>query len=169
MTQKQSHHPKQLRTGRSQNSLVYILCTTGICIAIVMIFQISESSVYFFTPSEAQQRAATLHEQTIRVGGMVKAQSLNLNAQELKAHFILTDYQSTSLNVSYKGLLPDMFTEDGGVVVEGRITPDGSSMVAYKLMVKHSEEYQIPEDLHSISPELLQKSLFKNETSSYNP
>jgi cytochrome c-type biogenesis protein CcmE len=122
----------------------------------------SDNVVYFYTPQEAFAKAAEINDKTIKVGGMVKAGSVVWKPEELSLDFVMTDMQSVDIAVSHKGTPPDMFKENAGVVVEGRIEPDGKKMVSQRLMVKHSEEYKTPDSQHSVDKELLEKSIFKN-------
>jgi cytochrome c-type biogenesis protein CcmE len=121
-----------------------------------------KNSVYFYTPSEAKAEAQELSQDIIKVGGMVKAGSVQWNAQDLTLNFILSDLKETEIAVAFKGTAPDMFKEGQGVVCEGNISQDGSNITARHLLVKHSEEYQPPHgESASKEKELLEKSLFK--------
>jgi cytochrome c-type biogenesis protein CcmE len=118
--------------------------------------------VYFYTPQEAFAKAADINDKTIKVGGMVKAGTVVWKPEDLALDFVMTDMQGVDIEVSHKGTPPDMFKENAGVVVEGRIEADGKKMVSQRLMVKHSEEYKTPDSHHSVDKELLEKSIFKN-------
>ncbi len=120
------------------------------------------NSVYFYTPHEASEKASTLKSE-IRVGGMVKSESVQWDRKSLNLNFVLSDLKGTEIEVSHKGTPPDMFKENSGVVVEGKISGDGRTFVASKLMVKHSEEYRKPDGSHSMDRALLEKSIFKGE------
>lgn len=125
------------------------------------LLSLDDYTVYFYTPNEAAAKAATLQDQDIKVGGMVIPGSVTWKAEELALNFSISDLNGVVMNVSHKGTPPDMFKESQGVVVEGRISSDGHSFVAKTLMVKHSEEYKIPDQKHSVDKQLLEKSLFK--------
>jgi cytochrome c-type biogenesis protein CcmE len=124
--------------------------------------QFGDNVVYFYTPQEAYAKAADIDSKTIKVGGMVKAGTVVWKPEDLALNFVMTDMQGTDIEVSHKGTPPDMFKENSGVVVEGRIEADGKKMVSQRLMVKHSEEYKKPDAQHSVDKELLEKSIFKN-------
>jgi cytochrome c-type biogenesis protein CcmE len=124
--------------------------------------QFGDNTVYFYTPQEATAKAADISSKTIKVGGMVKAGTVQWKPEELALNFVMTDMQGIDIEVSHKGTPPDMFKEQAGVVVEGRIEADGKKMVSQRLMVKHSEEYKKPDAQHSVDKELLEKSIFKN-------
>ena len=136
----------------------------GACIFVLSFLSLEQNSVYFYTPVEALAKAESLQKSEIRVGGMVKAGSVAWDRQSLHLRFVLSDLKGKEINVEHTGTPPDLFKENSGVVVEGRITGDGQHFRATKLMVKHSEEYKKPEGGHSMDRVLLEKSLFKNET-----
>ena len=122
---------------------------------------LQENLVYFYTPSEAVAKAAELSSQTIKVGGMVKPDSVMWVAEQLSLNFVVTDLAGHEIDVKHKGTPPDMFKAGQGVVVEGRIDHAGKEMISKNLMVKHSEEYKKPDDHSTMNKALLEKSLFK--------
>jgi cytochrome c-type biogenesis protein CcmE len=138
----------------------------AVAIISIALTQLSSNVVYFFTPDEAQAKAAELSDQNIKVGGMVVPGSVEWTAEALDLAFTISDLKGHEIKIRHKGTPPDMFKEGQGVVVEGIIANDGKSMTSRKLMVKHSEEYKKPGS-HSgdLSKELLEKSLFKDQTS----
>ena len=122
---------------------------------------LGENLVYFYTPAEAYAKANSLAGQTIKVGGMVKPGSVEWKPEQLSLAFTVSDMKGRDIGVRHTGTPPDMFKEGQGVVVEGRITADGSNMASRNLMVKHSEEYTKPGDHASMDRALLERSLFK--------
>lgn len=128
-----------------------------------MAFELQKNTVYFMTPAEAVARAPELEREgrPIRIGGMVKVGSFHHTGANLTSTFTLWDLQEAQLQVTYIGLLPDMFKEGSGVVVEGILQQQAQSFSASKLMVKHSEEYTQPNHADSINTQLLEASLFK--------
>ena len=133
----------------------------AIAVAIGASLNFEDSMVYFYVPSEVTAQAAELQDKTIRVGAMVKKDTVVWNAKELKLDFMITDYEGNEFQVAHVGIKPDMFKEGQGVVVEGKLT--GPRSIASKtLMVKHSEEYKMPDAKHSMDKELLKDSIFKN-------
>lgn len=136
----------------------------GIVLAAILgmsVLSINANSVYFFTPDEAVAQAATLQEKNIKVGGMVVAGSKEWYPKDLDLRFVLSDLEGHDINVLFKGTPPDMFKEGSGVVVQGQISDDGKTFVAQNLFVKHSEEYQNPENVHSMDKELIKESMLK--------
>lgn len=131
-------------------------------LAALAFISIEQNSVYYYTPQEALSKKDSLKDEEIKIGGMVQGGSVVKNMADISLNFILTDMKGNIIAVSHKGTPPDMFKENSGVVVEGRFSPTG--FTAHKLMVKHSEEYKKPDGHPSIDGELLEKSMFKNET-----
>jgi len=122
---------------------------------------LQDNLVYFYTPSEAVANAADLSSQTIKVGGLVKPESVRWEPEQLSLNFIVTDPDGNDIEIKHTGTPPDMFKEGQGVVVEGRIDETGKMMISKSLMVKHSEEYKKPDDHSSMNKALLEESLFK--------
>lgn len=122
---------------------------------------LQENLVYFYTPGEAVAKASELSSQTIKVGGMVKPESVKWVAEQLSLDFVVTDTNGHEIDVKHRGTPPDMFKEGSGVVVEGRIGHDGKEMISKNLMVKHSEEYKKPDDHSTMNKALLEQSMFK--------
>ncbi|NRA63806.1 MAG: cytochrome c maturation protein CcmE [Pseudobacteriovorax sp.] len=139
---------------------IFVIAFASIAISML---NFGENIVYFYTPKEATAQAAELSKKTIKVGGMVKAGSVDWQAKDIKLAFTLTDMKGTEITVNHDGTPPDMFKENQGVVVEGRLADDGSNLVAQRLMVKHSEEYKKPDDHSTMNEALLEESIFKNE------
>ena len=101
---------------------------------------LEENVIYFQSPSEIKSLPEILKKK-IRVGGMVKDNSVTLQATELK--FVITDFKN-EINVSYSGLIPNLFSEGKGVVAEGYLK-DKNFFKASKILAKHDENYMPPE------------------------
>lgn len=100
---------------------------------------LNRSLEYFVTPTEYQQQAAQLQGRPVRIGGLVKA--VKYNPQSLDLRFTVTD-GSASFPVRYRGAVSDLFKENQGVVVRGEF--EGQTFQARELIVKHSEQYDVP-------------------------
>lgn len=153
-------------SSSKKKSLKWVIGGTVIVGAIVAMsfLTLNDNLVYFFTPSEAFAKAADLDGQVIKVGGMVKGGSVQWKPETLSLNFVLSDLKGYEIAVSHTGTPPDMFKENQGVVVEGRLTEGGKAMISRNLMVKHSEEYKKPGAEHgSMDKELLERSLFKGQ------
>ena len=114
----------------------------------ILFFNLRENLIFFYSPSEIFEKEISL-EKTIRVGGMVKEKSLNKKIKEVdgmnveEISFIITDFKKEII-ISYIGILPDLFREGQGVVVEGFIVKNGL-FNAKTVLAKHDENYMPPE------------------------
>lgn len=119
--------------------LVLILLT--VILSVFLILQsLKENVVYFQSPSEIKS-LVELDKNKIRVGGMVKKQSVLVNSEEI--NFIITDFKN-EINVRYSGAVPNLFEEGKGVVAEGFLK-DRNYFMATKILAKHDENYMPPE------------------------
>jgi len=108
----------------------------------LVVSALSENMNLFYSPTEIKE--ANLNQDTlIRAGGMVKAGSIIKSKDSLEVSFTVTDYQNDLL-IKYKGILPDLFAENAGVVVRGKLTPEGD-FLAIEVLAKHDENYMPPE------------------------
>lgn len=96
----------------------------------------------FFTPRQIVAGQAP-RNQVIRVGGWVVADSVHHDEGKLLVTFSITDHQK-ALNVSYNGILPDLFREGQAVVVEGKLN-DAGLFIATQVLAKHDENYTPPQ------------------------
>jgi cytochrome c-type biogenesis protein CcmE len=97
----------------------------------------SSNLVFFYSPSQLTAQATAVEER-VRVGGLVEAKSL-VHTKDGGVMFRVTDGR-TDLAVVYHGILPDLFREGQGVVVEGELRPDGA-FGATTVLAKHDERY----------------------------
>tara|TARA_B100000945_G_C20174247_1_gene499240 strand:+ start:106 stop:531 length:426 start_codon:yes stop_codon:yes gene_type:complete len=102
---------------------------------------LEENVVYFISPTEIKNLSEINNKKRIRVGGMVKEQSIKLSQNEI--NFIITDFKN-EINVTYSGAIPNLFSEGKGVVAEGYLN-DRSFFNAKKILAKHDENYMPPE------------------------
>ena len=108
---------------------------------IFLIFKsLEENVVYFKSPTEIKN-LTELTSKKIRVGGMVKEKSINVNQSEV--NFVITDFKN-ELIVNYSGSVPNLFEEGKGVVAEGFLK-DRNFLTAVKILAKHDENYMPPE------------------------
>ncbi|MBU3614156.1 cytochrome c maturation protein CcmE [Polynucleobacter sp. Latsch14-2] len=131
---------------RHKRALIIVGALATLAIAAVLILNALNSNIALYvTPSEVAAGKAP-KDQTFRIGGMVKDGSLKRD--ELVVHFIITDLVK-EIPVSYKGILPDLFKEGKGAVVQGRLNPDGQ-FIASEVLAKHDENYMPPEAKHAL-------------------
>ncbi|MDB4192819.1 cytochrome c maturation protein CcmE [Candidatus Pelagibacter sp.] len=122
--------------------LVFLaLILASVILTVFLVLQsLKENVVYFQSPSEIKS-LIELNKKKIRVGGMVKEQSVFINSEEV--NFIITDFKN-EINVVYSGAVPNLFAEGKGVVAEGFLK-DKNYFTATKILAKHDENYMPPE------------------------
>ncbi len=119
---------------------VSLILITLILTVFLVLKSLEENVIYFQSPSEIKT-LTELDKSKIRVGGMVKKNSINVNSDEV--NFIITDFKN-EINVSYSGAVPNLFAEEKGVVAEGFLK-DRNFFSATKILAKHDENYMPPE------------------------
>ena len=117
-----------------------------ILIVFLIIKSLEENVVYFKSPTEIND-LSELTKKKVRIGGMVKKDSLEVKAEEI--NFIITDFKN-EIRVSYSGIIPNLFEEEKGVVAEGFIK-DRNFFIAKKILAKHDENYMPPEVKESLN------------------
>jgi cytochrome c-type biogenesis protein CcmE len=131
---------------RHKRALLILGALGALAIAAVLILNALNSNIALYvTPSEVAAGKAP-QGQAFRIGGLVKAGSLRRD--ELVVHFVITDLVK-EIPVSYKGILPDLFKEGKGAVVQGKLDADGK-FVATEVLAKHDENYMPPEAKHAL-------------------
>ena len=124
--------------------LRFLFVSTILLILILTVFlvlkSLEENVVYFQSPSEIKSLTEVTSNK-IRVGGMVKKNSISMNSNEV--NFIITDFKN-EINVTYSGAVPNLFEEGKGVVAEG-VLKDRNFFSATKILAKHDENYMPPE------------------------
>ena len=113
---------------------------SSILIIFLVFKSLEENVVYFKSPTEIKN-LTELTSKKIRVGGMVKEKSINVNQSEV--NFVITDFKN-ELVVNYSGSIPNLFEEGKGVVAEGFLK-DRNFLTAVKILAKHDENYMPPE------------------------
>ena len=130
--------------SRKVKSRIFFLFFLSILAAAIIFFtlkSLEENVVYFLTPTEIYNKTDISFKKKIRVGGLVKINSINKD--ETSINFIITDLDNEII-VSYKGLVPNLFSEGKGVVAEGKLK-DKKYFIADKILAKHDENYMPPE------------------------
>lgn len=128
---------------RKQRLYIVLFIVVGASIAAALIFYaLRENMNLFYSPSDIAEGKAPLNIR-MRAGGMVREGSVQRQGEALQVNFVVTDY-AHDVEVSYEGILPDMFAEGQGVVVTGTQTAPGV-VVASEVLAKHDEEYMPPE------------------------
>ncbi len=127
--------------------IISFLLTTFFLGCILLFLNLRENLIYFYSPTEINEKKNAINKK-IRVGGMVSKGSVKRelvkkdNARLERINFQITDFEN-SVNVNYIGILPDLFKEEQGVVVEGVFK--NQVFLASKVLAKHDENYMPPE------------------------
>ena len=117
------------------------LILASVILTVFLVLQsLKENVVYFQSPSEIKS-LIELNKKKIRVGGMVKEQSIFIDSD--KVNFVITDFKN-EINIVYRGAVPNLFAEGKGVVAEGFLK-DKNYFTATKILAKHDENYMPPE------------------------
>ena len=129
------------RKVKSRIFFLFFLSILAVAIIFFTLKSLEENVVYFLTPTEIYNKTDISFKKKIRVGGLVKINSVNKG--ETSINFIITDLNNEII-VSYNGLVPNLFSEGKGVVAEGKLK-DKKYFIADKILAKHDENYMPPE------------------------
>ena len=130
--------------SKKVKSRIFFLILSFVAAAMIIFIvlrSLEENVVYFFSPTEIYNKTNISFNKKIRVGGLVKMNSISKNGTSI--NFIITDLKK-EIAVSYNGLVPNLFSEGKGVVAEGKLR-DKKYFVADKILAKHDENYMPPE------------------------
>ncbi|MGQ0558157.1 MAG: cytochrome c maturation protein CcmE [Sphingosinicella sp.] len=133
--------------------LVLALAAVGGAVLLAML-AIRDQAAFFYAPGDVARLGLPL-DRAVRVGGMVQAGSVRRHRDGVTVDFLVGDRSDATIRVRFRGLLPDLFRENSGVVAEGRFRPDGL-FVASEVLARHDENY--------MPPELTAKGLHKTES-----
>jgi len=132
--------------SRYKRALIIIAALVVIGVAASLILNALNSNIALFvTPSEVAAGKAP-KDQVFRIGGMVKDESVKRDG--LTVHFVITDLVK-DIPVAYTGILPDLFKEGKGAVIQGRMNANGE-FIASEVLAKHDENYMPPEAKHAL-------------------
>ena len=130
--------------GKKVKSRIIFLVLLALLATVVIFFilkSLEENVVYFFSPSEIYDKPNITFNEKIRIGGLVKEDSIVKEQTSIK--FIITDLKREII-VSYSGPLPNLFSEGKGIIAEGELR-DKKYFVANEILAKHDENYMPPE------------------------
>jgi len=131
---------------RQKRIVIIVGALVAIGIAVALILNALNSNIALFvTPSEVAAGKAPAG-QAFRIGGMVKEGTVKRDG--LTVNFVITD-MAKDISVAYTGILPDLFKEGKGAVIQGRLDPNGQ-FIASEVLAKHDENYMLPEALHAL-------------------
>jgi cytochrome c-type biogenesis protein CcmE len=110
--------------------------------SLLVLSAFQQNLVFFLSPTEVAEGKAP-QGRSFRIGGLVEVGSIKRQADGVTVGFVVTDTAKT-IQVRYKGILPDLFKEGKGVVTQGKIGSDGI-FIAEEVLAKHDENYMPPE------------------------
>ena len=130
-------------TKKVKNRILFLTLIITITVAVIffIIKNLNKNLLYFRTPSDIIQSKNVKINYSMRLGGMVKKNSIKINDNEIK--FTVTDFKNEII-VSYSGTVPNWFLEEKGVIAEGKLR-DRKYFIAERILAKHDENYMPPE------------------------
>ncbi|HKR23622.1 MAG TPA: cytochrome c maturation protein CcmE [Allosphingosinicella sp.] len=123
-------------------------------VALLAMWGMRAQASFFYAPGDVPAKGLPL-DRAVRIGGMVKQGSIRRHADGVTVDFTVADDTPNLIQVTYRGITPDLFREDSGVIAEGRFRADGR-FIATEILAKHDENY--------MPPELERRGLHKTET-----
>lgn len=140
-----------MNTVRQKKLMWVIAMLLGVAVAVgLILYAIGQQTDYYFDPSAIKAGQAP-EDKRIRAGGMVVSGSVKRDPNDpLNIQFQITDFKSV-VPVTYRGVLPDLFAENSGVVATGKL--QGGTFVASEVLAKHDENYMPPEVAKSLKTE----------------
>ncbi len=130
--------PKKVK---KRASFLAIFLSVSVISIFLILNALNKNILYFNSPSDIKLNQEINFDKKIRVGGMVKKNTLKISDQEIR--FTITDFKN-ELRVSFKGTVPNLFAEGKGVVAEGKLK-DKKFFIADRILAKHDENYMPPE------------------------
>ena len=126
---------------KKRASLLAIFLSVSVVSIFLILSALNKNILYFNSPTDIRLDPDINFDKKIRVGGMVKKNTLKISDQEIR--FIITDFKN-EIKVSFKGTIPNLFAEGKGVVAEGKLK-DKKFFIADRILAKHDENYMPPE------------------------
>ena len=130
--------PKKVK---KRASLLTVFLAVSVISIFVILNYLNKNILYFKSPTEIKNSQNVDFNKKLRVGGMVKENTLKINEEEIK--FTITDFKN-EIKVSFRGTVPNLFSEGKGVVAEGKLQ-DKKFFIADRILAKHDENYMPPE------------------------
>jgi cytochrome c-type biogenesis protein CcmE len=133
---------------RKKRLMAVILILLGVGIAAALMLTAFKDNIQFYKSPTEIADGDYPKLRTFRAGGMVKTGSIKKSTDSLDVQFLVTDY-GKDLEIHYTGLLPDLFRDDQGVIVTGKMN-DAGIFQAEEILAKHDENYMPPEVADSL-------------------
>ncbi len=129
-------------TRKRRLTIVLSILAAAAVATVLVVLALQNNMNYLLTPSQVQSGEAASYD-TFRLGGMVKAGSIQRSSDSLKVTFTVVD-AGGAMPVEYTGILPDLFRDNQSVIATGHM--DGARFVATEVLAKHDETY-MPKEL----------------------
>ena len=129
------------KKDKKRATLLTVLLLVSLIAVFIILKTLNKNILDFKSPTEIKTIQNIDFSKKIRVGGMVKKNSLIISEEEIK--FTITDFKN-ELKISYSGTVPNLFSEEKGVVAEGKLQ-DKTFFIADRILAKHDENYMPPE------------------------
>ena len=130
--------PKKVK---KRATLLAIFLSVSVISVFLILYALNKNILFFNSPSDIKSNPDINFDKKIRVGGMVKKNTIRITDQEIR--FIITDFKN-EIRVSFKGTVPNLFAEGKGVIAEGKLQ-DRKFFIADRILAKHDENYMPPE------------------------
>jgi cytochrome c-type biogenesis protein CcmE len=124
-------------------TLLAFAIVAGFFVVLLAIWGLRDRASYFYAPGDLAGRPLPV-DRAVRIGGMVRKGSIRHLKDGVTIDFVVRDETPNIIRVRFRGIPPDLFQEDSGVVAEGRFRPDGL-FVADEILAKHDENYMPPQ------------------------
>jgi cytochrome c-type biogenesis protein CcmE len=131
---------------RHKRALLIVAAIAVISVAALLILNALNSNIALYVTPTDVVAGKSPKDQVFRIGGMVKEGSVKRDG--LTVHFVITD-MAKDIPVAYTGILPDLFKEGKGAVIQGRLDSKGE-FIASEVLAKHDENYMPPEAKHAL-------------------
>ena len=129
---------------KTQRLFLLVLAVVAVLGAVLLAMSaLKDKAAYFYAPADVA-REGPPQGRNVRIGGMVRQGSIRRNADGVTIDFVVGDDSPHVINVRYRGIVPDLFREESGVVAEGGFQP-GGLFVADEILAKHDENYMPPQ------------------------
>jgi cytochrome c-type biogenesis protein CcmE len=129
------------KKAKKRASLLTVFLLISVLAIFLILKSLDKNILYFKSPTDIKTSQDADFTKKLRVGGMVKKDSVIISEEEIK--FIITDFKN-ELKISYSGTVPNLFSEEKGVVAEGKLQ-DKTFFIADRILAKHDENYMPPE------------------------
>jgi len=141
-----------MKNKRKKKRIIFISSVSAISL-VALLFVVKnfrDNIVFFYSPSELKtaEIIEKTHNKQIRIGGLVVQGSIK-KIDALNVEFVITDLQE-EVKVNYRGVLPDLFRDEQGVVAKGKFDSTKNEFSSSELLVKHDEKYMPPEVAKSL-------------------